>query len=95
MHKEEVSKLFKVLSDESRLKIVKTLYHNEELYACKLLDVVDRVQSTLSHHMSILVESGLVNARKESKWIHYSINKELVDELMGFIATPCKCTFKN
>ena len=94
MHKEEASKLFKVLSDESRVKIVKVLYHRDELCACKLLEVVNCCQSTLSHHMSVLTESNLVIPRKDGKWVHYRCNKELVDQLMSFIQTPCGCVGK-
>lgn len=91
MHKKEASYLFKALSDESRVKIVKKLYHNEELCACKILEFVDCLQPTLSHHLSILVDSGLLYSRKDGKWTYYKANKEMIDELMAFIKTPCKC----
>ncbi len=79
------SELFKVLSDETRLIIVKFLIQNDEVCACKLLDLVDCNQSTLSHHMKILVNSKLVIARKDWKWMHYSINYELLNDLFLFL----------
>ena len=91
MHKQEASYLFKALSDETRVKIVKKLYHNDELCACKILEFVDCSQPTLSHHLSLLVSSGLINSRKEGKWTYYKANKEKIDELMAFISTPCCC----
>lgn len=92
MNKEEAGKLFKALGDKSRLKIVKILYHNDEICACKLLEAVNCNQSTLSHHMRVLVDSNLLYARKEGKWVRYSCNKQLVDSLMNFIKTTCPCT---
>lgn len=91
MNKTEASALFKVLSDESRVKICTMLYHNDSLCACNLLDMVDCKQATLSHHMKVLSSSGLVQATKEGKWMHYKLNKELLDELMAFISKPCDC----
>ena len=75
----------KALSDETRLLIVSKLKNTDELCACKLLELVECNQSTLSHHMKILVDSGLVNARKEWKWVYYSLNKEKTDELIKFL----------
>ena len=75
----------KALSDETRLLIVSKLKNGNELCACKLLGLVECNQSTLSHHMKILVDSGLVIARKEWKWVHYSLNKEKINELIIFL----------
>ena len=72
MHKTEAAELFKVLSDESRLKICKMLYHNDSLCACDLLEMVECKQATLSHHMKVLTDSGLVNSTKDGKWMHYT-----------------------
>lgn len=91
MHKAEASNLFKALGDETRVKIVKILYHTDEICACKFLDMVDCGQSTLSHHLSILSKCGLLSQRKEGKKILYSCNKDLVDQLMDFIKTKCNC----
>ena len=81
MNEKEISKTFKALSDETRVKIVLELIKNDELCACKLLELVDCQQSTLSHHMRLLVDSGIVKARKDWKWTHYSINKERISEI--------------
>lgn len=83
----ENAKIFKAFCDENRLMILEMLQSGEKC-ACKILDDLHIVQSTLSHHMRILVDSGIVNARKEGKWTHYSISepgaqyaKKLLDEL--------------
>ena len=69
------AKIFKALSDENRLLILELL-KTGEMCACKLLEDLNIGQSTLSHHMKILSESGLVEAHKEGKWMHYSISQK-------------------
>lgn len=72
---EKKAKVFRAFCDENRLMILELLQTGEKC-ACKLLEDLNISQSTLSHHMRILCESGVVNARKEGKWIHYSICPE-------------------
>lgn len=67
--------LFKALGDENRIKILYLLSEGEKC-ACKLLETLSVTQPTLSHHMKILCDSGIVNGRKEGKWMHYSISSE-------------------
>lgn len=81
------ARVFKAFCDENRLKILKLLQSGEKC-ACKLLEELQIGQSTLSHHMRILCDSGVVQGRKEGKWMHYSISpqgveqtKELLDQI--------------
>jgi len=67
--------LFKALSDVNRLLIVEMLTGGE-LCACRILEKFNITQPTLSHHMKILCDSGLVKVRKQGKWTYYSISKE-------------------
>lgn len=68
------AKVFKAFCDETRLAVLELLQSGEKC-ACVLLEQVEVGQSTLSHHMKILVESGVVSARKEGKWTYYSIHE--------------------
>jgi len=68
----ENAKIFKAFGDETRLAILEMLRSGEKC-ACVLLEKVKVGQSTLSHHMKILLESGVVSARKKGKWTYYSI----------------------
>ena len=79
-------KMLKALADENRLRIFKMLL-NGETYACKILEQLEVSQPTLSHHMRILVDSGLVNSRKDAQWMRYSINKENMKELISFFGS--------
>ncbi len=84
---EENAKVFKAFCDENRLMILELLQTGEKC-ACKLLEDLKIGQSTLSHHMKILCDSGVVNARKEGKWTHYSISPQgsvYARELLGKI----------
>ncbi|AEM23033.1 transcriptional regulator, ArsR family [Brachyspira intermedia PWS/A] len=67
--------IFKAFCDENRLQIL-DMIKNDEICACKLLEELKIVQSTLSHHMKILCDAEVVIPRKEGKWTYYSINKE-------------------
>jgi len=67
--------VFKAFCDENRLHILELLRGGEKC-ACKLLEHMDIGQSSLSYHMKILVESGIVDGRQEGKWMYYKINAE-------------------
>ena len=67
--------VFKAFCDENRLMILELLRSGEKC-ACVLLDKLDIAQSTLSHHMKILCESGIVKGRKDGKWTHYSLSEQ-------------------
>lgn len=73
------ARLFKVLADPKRLKIVKLLY-DKEMCGCDLLEEFHITQPTLSHDMRLLSDTGLVKVRKDGKWSYYSLNHELLKE---------------
>ncbi|NLW11522.1 MAG: winged helix-turn-helix transcriptional regulator [Clostridiaceae bacterium] len=70
----EQAKVFKAVCDEKRLYIIDLLRQGERC-ACQLLEDLDISQPSLSYHMKILVESGIVQSRQEGKWTHYSISQ--------------------
>jgi ArsR family transcriptional regulator len=70
----EHARVFKAFCDEKRLKILEMLRSGEKC-ACVLLERLDIGQSTLSYHMKILTESGIVESRQEGKWTHYKISE--------------------
>jgi len=78
---EKFAELFKALSDTNRLLILEMLCKGE-LCACKILEKFNITQPTLSHHMKILCDCGMVNKRKEGKWMYYSINPKGCEKLM-------------
>jgi ArsR family transcriptional regulator, arsenate/arsenite/antimonite-responsive transcriptional repressor len=65
--------LFKALSDETRLRILKLLEHGE-LCVCDIVAAFDTIQPKVSFHLATLKAAGLVRDRREGKWMHYKIN---------------------
>lgn len=76
--------LFKALADETRLKILEILSCGE-MCACNILESFHITQPTLSYHMKILTESGLVIGRRDGAWMRYSINTEKIAMVMGYL----------
>lgn len=60
------------LADESRLRILAAL-SGGELCVCQVLELLDLAPSTVSKHLSILRQAGLIDARKAGKWMHYRL----------------------
>lgn len=83
LHGEYVPKL-KALADETRLKIIDML-SGGELCACKILEHFNITQPTLSYHMKILCESGLVEGRRDGAWMRYSLNMETFELVKRFL----------
>ena len=80
----DVALICKALGDSNRLHIVMSLLQGE-MCACRLLEEFSITQPTLSHHMKVLCECSLVQARKEGKWCHYSLNCETLAVFRQFI----------
>lgn len=66
------AELLKALSDITRLKIVHLLREGE-LCVCEIMYALDKPQSTVSHHLNLLKNAGLITGRKEGIWIHYQL----------------------
>ncbi|TJX65339.1 winged helix-turn-helix transcriptional regulator [Soehngenia saccharolytica] len=76
--------LLKALADSSRLQILDMLSCGP-MCACEIMKRLDLTQPTISHHMKILTSSGLVDVKKDGKWMNYSINKDSVNEIINYI----------
>lgn len=86
---EKAAAFFKALGDENRLKIMGLLTSNDDLCACRILDELEVSQPTLSHHMKILKDAGLVSARKQGRWMHYSVCNEAIQEGAAELLSFC------
>jgi ArsR family transcriptional regulator, arsenate/arsenite/antimonite-responsive transcriptional repressor len=71
------------LSDPTRVRIISALL-DQELCVCELCDVLDVTQSTLSTHLQVIRNAGLVSARKEGKWIYYQMSRPLRKPMQAF-----------
>ena len=83
------SKIFNALSDPNRLRIVELL-SSGELCGCKILEHFNFTQPTLSHHMKVLIDCGLVEARKVGIWSYYKLNTVNANKIIIFITSILK-----
>jgi ArsR family transcriptional regulator len=74
------AQLFHALSDETRLEIVRRLRTGERC-VCHLTDLLDCAQSRLSFHIKVLKDAGIVSDRRDGRWNHYSLNRDVMDEI--------------
>jgi ArsR family transcriptional regulator, arsenate/arsenite/antimonite-responsive transcriptional repressor len=71
----------KALADPTRIGIVNRLAGAVELCVCDLTEAFELSQPTISHHLRVLREAGLVHARKQGTWSYYRLDREAVGEL--------------
>ncbi|MBP1734103.1 MAG: heavy metal resistance transcription regulator [Deltaproteobacteria bacterium] len=71
---DDVVRIFKALSDETRVRIIKLLEHGE-LCVCDIGAALGMVQPKVSFHLGVLKNSGLLKDRKQGKWVHYSLDE--------------------
>lgn len=91
MDNKKIALMFKAFCDENRIQII-ALLRDGERCACRLLEEMNITQPTLSHHMKILCDSGVVVGRKEGKWMHYSISEEGLENVMDYLDELMKNT---
>ena len=80
----DTATIFKAFCDENRLQIL-ALLKEQEMCAFQLQEELEIGQSTLSHHMKVLVNSGIVLSRREGKWTYYKISEEGCKRAIGLI----------
>jgi len=83
--------VFKALGDETRLRIVKCLL-NQEYCACDFTSEIEKDQTTISRHLKILVDAGILKSEKKGRNIIYSIKDKDTNEMLikfGIKGIPC------
>ncbi len=86
MNNTELVVVLKALADEHRLKILKTML-DEEKCVCEIQAEFKLSQPTISHHLRILKNAGIILDRKEGKWVVYRPNKKKIKEFSDFLNT--------
>ncbi len=74
MNMDEVLDIFKAISEETRLRILKLL-QSGGLCVCDLVAVLKTSQPKISFHMNVLKEAGIIKDRKQGRWIHYRLDE--------------------
>ncbi len=83
----EVAKIFKALSDDTRIKISLALSLEDELCVCDVANIVGSSVATASHHLRLLRNLGIAKFRKEGKLVYYSIDDNHVKQLIQLAFT--------
>jgi len=95
---EVAAKRFKALGDPTRLRIVRILAGGQRC-VCELQEQVDVAGNLLSHHLKVLREAGLVEARRRGRWVDYRLDDEAVAAVSaslpaadaGTVEARCAC----
>lgn len=82
---DEGARLFKALADETRLAILNQLREQGEVCACHFLACCELAQPTVSHHLKVLREAGLVSAEKRGLWVYYTLNRDRLETLRAWL----------
>ena len=80
MNAKDIAVMLKAMGDENRIRILWILY-NGEACACEILEKLEISQPTLSHHMKVLCDAGIVTGSKKGKWVYYSLCRDGIDYL--------------
>lgn len=79
----DLVQVFKLLADETRLKILLSLQREGELHVSALCDRLNQSQPAVSHHLALLRDSGLIRPRRDGKHNYYSVRREHFEKVMG------------
>ncbi len=82
---DEGARLFKALADETRLAILSQLREQGEVCACHFLACCELAQPTVSHHLKVLREAGLVSTEKRGLWVYYTLNRDRLEALRAWL----------
>ena len=81
--RDELAILFKALADPTRVAIVNRLSAADEVCVCNLTETFDLSQPTISHHLKILRDAGLVESSRRGTWSYYRLVPEAITALRG------------
>lgn len=87
---ERVTPLLKALADPVRLRLVSIVAASEggEACVCDLNDAFDLSQPTISHHLKVLHEAGVLDRAKRGVWVHYAVRREVLADVAALIGAP-------
>lgn len=85
MAKLKISKVAKALSDETRCKIFELIAKAKQISCKEITEKIGLRQPTISHHLKVLQESGLVNVKKQGQFHYFSVNEETLEEFSNYL----------
>lgn len=82
----------KALADGNRMRVITALLGIDELCVCQIVEVLGLSGATVSRHMSILQSAGLVQSRKDGRWVYYRLAKPFSQTLRQWLAESLACS---
>jgi ArsR family transcriptional regulator len=79
---EKTLNITKALADGNRLRVIMALTDYDELCVCQITELLGHATATVSRHMSVLQNAGLVKSRKEGRWVYYSLSETFPRRLL-------------
>ncbi len=89
---EKTLKQIKALADGNRLRIVMALSAHNELCVCQITELLQVSTPTVSRHMSVLQNAGLVENRKDARWVHYRLIEGFPAAVLQWIQSSTSCS---
>ncbi len=86
-NEDNIVKIAKALSDKTRLKILNEIVRRKSITCNEAKKIAGLSQPTVSHHLKILAEAGLLNTVKDGRFLIITVNKNSLDEFSSFIST--------
>ena len=88
----ELSRVFKALADPNRLRLLSLIASHEggEACVCDISEFVSVNQPTISHHLKVLRNAGLVSSRRRGTWVHYWVNTDALDQVADALAASTR-----
>lgn len=75
---EATAAVFKALSDPTRLRILRTISHMQQLCECNIVPAFGLSQPTISYHLKVLREAGLITSERRGQWVWHQVNQRAV-----------------
>ncbi len=74
---ETILSVFKAVADKNRLRIIASLLQHDELCACQMIEMLGVAGATVSRHLAVLQDAGMIISRKDGRWNYFRLNKQL------------------
>lgn len=85
-----ITKIIKALSDENRIRIICLLKNKKDICVCEITEIIGLAQPTISSHLKLLENAGLIESYKSGLWVNYNISSNLDSFSEHCIETLCK-----
>jgi ArsR family transcriptional regulator len=85
-----LARVFKALGDPVRLRLVSLIgaHQGGEVCVCELTDAFDLTQPTISHHLKVLREAGIITSERRGTWVYYRLEPAVLDRIGALLTAP-------